>query len=98
MNARRRKLPGVGILFAPPQAVDHPLKIVQFRAWRLKGTSAYGEGGPALAAEIVSGRYITGTNEHRSPGFYLAARDRDRSRDAVGLSGKPQFRTRAQRH
>lgn len=52
---------------------DHPLNIVQFRAWRLKepvsnrrytvvclksqsGTSGYGEGGPALAAEIVAAR------------------------------------------
>jgi len=33
----RRKLPGAGsAVFAPPGAEDHPLKIVEFRAWRVK--------------------------------------------------------------
>ena len=34
---RNRKLPGAGsMVFAPPAAEDHPLKIAQFRAWRVK--------------------------------------------------------------
>jgi galactonate dehydratase len=37
MRAQRRKLPGGGsAVFAPPAAGDHPLKIEQFRAWRIK--------------------------------------------------------------
>jgi galactonate dehydratase len=37
MRTKRRKLPGAGIaVFAPPAASDHPLTIVQFRAWRVK--------------------------------------------------------------
>ena len=74
MTPKRRMLPGAGTtLFAPPAAEDHPLKIVEFRAWRLKepvsnrrytvvrlqsqgGTTGYGEGGPALAAEIATAR------------------------------------------
>jgi galactonate dehydratase len=37
MKTQRRKLPGAGMaLFAPPAATDHPLRIVQFRAWRVK--------------------------------------------------------------
>lgn len=70
----RRKLPGAqAAVFAPPAAEDHPLKIAQFRAWRVKepvsnrrytvvrlrsqgGISGYGEGGAALAAEIVASR------------------------------------------
>jgi len=37
MTIRRRKLHGAGsIVFAPPAAEDHPLKIAQFRAWRVK--------------------------------------------------------------
>jgi len=74
MRARRRKLPGAGVaVFAPPDATDHPLKIVGLHAWRVKepvsnrrytvvrlesqgGTSGYGEGGPALAAEIAAAR------------------------------------------
>jgi galactonate dehydratase len=37
MRNHRRKLPGAGIaVFAPPAATDHPLNIVQFRAWRVK--------------------------------------------------------------
>jgi galactonate dehydratase len=37
MTARRRNLPGAGIaVFAPPAAADHPLRIVDFRAWRVK--------------------------------------------------------------
>jgi galactonate dehydratase len=37
MRTKRRKLPGAGAaVFAPPAAADHPLKIVQFRAWRVK--------------------------------------------------------------
>jgi galactonate dehydratase len=73
-TTKRRKLPVTGAaLFAPPAATDHPLKIEQFRAWRVKepvsnrrytvvclksqgGTSGYGEGGPALAADIVTAR------------------------------------------
>jgi galactonate dehydratase len=34
MKPRRRKLPPA--VFAPPAAADHPLKIVEFRAWRVK--------------------------------------------------------------
>ncbi|HKD06062.1 MAG TPA: enolase C-terminal domain-like protein [Bryobacteraceae bacterium] len=74
MRAQRRKLPGAGFAaFAPPAAGDHPLKIEQFRAWRVKepvsnrrytvvrvqsqgGTAGYGEGGPAVAAEIAAAR------------------------------------------
>src|SRR6185503_5485580 len=33
---RRLKTPEWGALFQPPQALSHPLAIVQFRAWRLK--------------------------------------------------------------
>ncbi len=76
MTRTRRKLPAAAaVLFAPPPA-DHPLNIVDFRAWRLKepasnrrytvvrvksqsGTTGYGEGGPALAAEITAGRTAT---------------------------------------
>ena len=37
MKTIRRKLPGGGsAVFAPPAAEDHPLKIVEFRAWRVK--------------------------------------------------------------
>ena len=37
MTAKRRKLPGSGIaVFSPPAATDHPLNIVEFRAWRVK--------------------------------------------------------------
>jgi galactonate dehydratase len=37
MEPKRRLLPGLGIAaFGPPAAADHPLKIVEFRAWRLK--------------------------------------------------------------
>src|SRR5579871_1056964 len=37
MRTKRRKLPGAGVaVFAPAAAADHPLKIVQFRAWRVK--------------------------------------------------------------
>jgi galactonate dehydratase len=60
-------------MFAPAAGEDHPLKIAQFRAWRIKepvsnrrytvvylrsqaGVSGYGEGGPALAAEIAAAR------------------------------------------
>ena len=60
-------------VFGPPAVTDHPLKIVEFRAWRVKepvsnrrytvvslksqgGTFGYGEGGSALAAEIVAAR------------------------------------------
>ena len=74
MKPKRRKLPGAGTaVFGPPAVTDHPLKIVEFRAWRLKepvsnrrytvvslksqgGTAGYGEGGFALAAEMVAAR------------------------------------------
>lgn len=37
MRTKRRVLPGAGVaVFAPQAATDHPLKIVQFRAWRVK--------------------------------------------------------------
>jgi galactonate dehydratase len=37
MNPKRRKLSGWGTaLFAAPAAEDHPLRIVDYRAWRLK--------------------------------------------------------------
>ena len=37
MRTKRRKLPGAeSVVFAPPAAGDHPLKIAQFRAWRVK--------------------------------------------------------------
>src|SRR5262245_15474873 len=37
MTTRIRKLRGAGpVVFAPPAAEDHPLKIAQFRAWRVK--------------------------------------------------------------
>ena len=37
MSTKRRKLPGAGVaVFAPQAAADHPLNILQFRAWRLK--------------------------------------------------------------
>ena len=37
MRTNRRMLPGAGVaLFAPPAVTDHPLKIVQLRAWRVK--------------------------------------------------------------
>src|SRR5580704_12013566 len=37
MTTRSRKLPGAGsIVFAPPAAENHPLKVAQFRAWRVK--------------------------------------------------------------
>jgi galactonate dehydratase len=32
----RRKLPDLGLAFAPPQDTNHPLSIAQVRAWRLK--------------------------------------------------------------
>jgi galactonate dehydratase len=32
----RRKLPDLGLAFAPPQNTNHPLSIAQVRAWRLK--------------------------------------------------------------
>src|SRR5436305_12921040 len=63
-------------VFAPAIAEDHPLKITQFWAWRVRdpssdrrytvvrlqsqgGVSGYGEGGPAVAAEIVAARAAT---------------------------------------
>ena len=37
MTTRSRKLRGAGsIVFAPPAAENHPLKVAQFRAWRVK--------------------------------------------------------------
>jgi galactonate dehydratase len=37
MTTKRRKLAGAGMpVFAPPPAIDHPLNIVEFRAWRVK--------------------------------------------------------------
>src|SRR5215813_986345 len=37
MGTKRRKLPGTSVaVFAPQTAADHPLSIVQFRAWRMK--------------------------------------------------------------
>ncbi|HEY3836163.1 MAG TPA: enolase C-terminal domain-like protein [Bryobacteraceae bacterium] len=37
MRTKRRKLPGAGVaVFAPAAPANHPLKIVQFRAWRVK--------------------------------------------------------------
>jgi L-alanine-DL-glutamate epimerase-like enolase superfamily enzyme len=37
MTPGSRKLRGAGsIVFAPPAAENHPLKIAQFRAWRVK--------------------------------------------------------------
>ena len=37
MRTNRRKLPGAeSVVFAPPAAENHPLKIAQFRAWRVK--------------------------------------------------------------
>jgi galactonate dehydratase len=37
MRTKRRKLPGAGIaVFSPPASTDHPLTIVEFRAWRVK--------------------------------------------------------------
>jgi len=37
MRVKRRKLPGAGAAsFAPPAETDHPLKIVEFRGWRVK--------------------------------------------------------------
>src|SRR4051812_34460623 len=37
MRTNRRLLPGAGVaVFAPPAVTDHPLKIVQLRAWRVK--------------------------------------------------------------
>lgn len=37
MRTNRRKFPGAeSVVFAPPAAGDHPLKIAQFRAWRVK--------------------------------------------------------------
>jgi galactonate dehydratase len=74
MRIQRRKPPGAGVaVFAPPAATDHPLRIEEFRAWRVKepvsnrrytvvrlrsqgGTSGYGEGGHALAADIAQAR------------------------------------------
>ncbi|MDE3195695.1 MAG: hypothetical protein KGN84_05085 [Acidobacteriota bacterium] len=74
MKTHRRRLPGAGTaVFAPPAAGDHPLRLVDFRAWRVKepvsnrrytvvrlrsqgGTTGYGEGGPALAAQISEAR------------------------------------------
>jgi galactonate dehydratase len=74
MRTQSRKLPDLGsVMFAPAAGEDHPLKIAQFRAWRIKepvsnrrytvvylrsqaGVSGYGEGGPALAAEIAAAR------------------------------------------
>ena len=76
MRTTRRRLPAAGsAVFAPPAVEDHPLKIVEFRAWRVKepvssrrytvvrlrsqgGMSGYGEGGPALAGEIVAARAV----------------------------------------
>jgi galactonate dehydratase len=73
MKNKRRKLAGGVAVFASPAETNHPLKIVEFRAWRVKepvsnrrytvvrlqsqgGTSGYGEGGPALGAEIAEAR------------------------------------------
>ncbi len=74
MRTNRRKLPdGGSAVFATPAAEDHPLKVAEFRAWRVKepvsnrryivvrlrsqgGIAGYGEGGPALAGEIVAAR------------------------------------------
>ena len=37
MTTRRRKLASAGsVVFAPPAAENHPLKVVEFRAWRVK--------------------------------------------------------------
>ena len=37
MTTRSRKLRDAGsIVFAPPAAGNHPLKVTQFRAWRVK--------------------------------------------------------------
>ena len=37
MRTTRRRLAGAeSAVFAPPAAEDHPLKIVEFRAWRVK--------------------------------------------------------------
>jgi len=37
MRTTKRRLPGAGsAVFAPPAAEDHPLKIAEFRAWRVK--------------------------------------------------------------
>jgi hypothetical protein len=37
MTTRSRKLRGAGsIVFAPPAAENHPLRVTQFRAWRVK--------------------------------------------------------------
>ncbi|HUP02503.1 MAG TPA: enolase C-terminal domain-like protein, partial [Bryobacteraceae bacterium] len=36
MKPKRRKLTTFGTAFAPPAAEDHPLRIVDFHAWRLK--------------------------------------------------------------
>jgi galactonate dehydratase len=68
----RRRLPDLGLAFAPPQT-NHPLSIAQVRAWRLKepvsgrrytvvklqsqgGDEGYGEGGPATAIEITEAK------------------------------------------
>ncbi len=77
MKTKTRKSPEAwSVAFAPPLAGDHPLKIVQFQAWRVKepvsnrrytvvrlrsegGTLGYGEGGSALAAEIIAARSLT---------------------------------------
>jgi galactonate dehydratase len=76
MKNTRRRLAGAGAaVFAPPAAENHPLKIVEFRAWRVRervsnrrytvvqlrsqgGTAGYGEGGAALAGEIVAARAV----------------------------------------
>jgi len=37
MRTTKRRLPGAGsAVFAPPAAEDHPLKIAEFLAWRVK--------------------------------------------------------------
>ena len=69
----RRKLPDLGLAFAPPPDANHPQSITHVQAWRLKepvsgrrytvlklqskgGDTGYGEGGPAMAAEITEAK------------------------------------------
>ena len=41
MTTRSRKLRGASIVFAPLAAENHPLKVAQFRAWRVKEPVSY---------------------------------------------------------
>src|SRR4051812_20768030 len=98
-NARKLRAASSAV-FAPATAEDHPLKIAQFRAWRVKepvsnrrytvvrlqsqgGVSGYGEGGPAMATEIVAARAATVNRRATESEFIRSALRRTPSLEAA---------------